>query len=100
MATTSLRSAGNFLLGWRRCFRFFSAGVSLVRMMPATTQQHVQGQRGCDEIGNERAHESFPVSGLGHHLLYRPGGQDCLSNRAEFSLLAIVAVFAASVGRT
>ena len=43
MAATTLRAGGNFLLGRHRCLGLFGDGASLVRMMPTTTQQHMQG---------------------------------------------------------
>lgn len=53
----------------------------VVRMVPATTQQHVQGQRDGDEISNERTHEVFRPKGFTQHHHYRPAGQDCFSIR-------------------
>jgi hypothetical protein len=43
MAAATLRAGGNFLLGRSRCFGLSGGGATLVRMMPATTQQHMQG---------------------------------------------------------
>ena len=43
VAAATLRAGGNFILGRHRCLGLFGDGASLVRMMPTTTQQHMQG---------------------------------------------------------